>query len=134
MRLLAQYTLNNTLPVNCAAEAACCQKATRDSGRQLQLMRAQGGCQLFDKYFERLEVSKFDIRSDYDDKVPIPKVEGRPVPRKYRAFLEYLPNWATMPDFHRVNLPQRNNAPASTPQRSFFGTAQRIATLQICRE
>lgn len=65
---------------------------------------------LFVKYFERLDVSRFDIKSDYDDSIPVPQADGKPVPRRFRAFLPYLPNWATVPDFHRVWL----SGPASS--------------------
>lgn len=68
----------------------------------------QAGLQLFEKYFENLDVGRFDIRADYDDKIPVPNTEGQPVPRRFRAFLKYFPNWATMPDFHRVGAEVQN--------------------------
>ena len=63
----------------------------------------QGGTFLFPNYFKELEYSKFDISADYDDSIPLTKSDGKPVPRTYRAYLKYISNWATMPDFFRVS-------------------------------
>lgn len=63
----------------------------------------QAGTRLFAKSFGFADVSRFDIRADYNDKLPIPTTStDQPVPAKYRQFLEYFPNWATTPDFYRV--------------------------------
>ena len=64
----------------------------------------QAGTRLFAKQFGYADVSRFDIRSDYDEKVPVPVSSSeQPVPAKYRQFLQYFPNWATTPDFYRVS-------------------------------
>ena len=63
----------------------------------------QAGTRLFAKQFGYADVSRFDIRADYDEKVPVPVSSSeQPVPAKYRQFLQYFPTWATTPDFYRV--------------------------------
>ena len=65
----------------------------------------QAGTRLFAEQFGFADVSRFDIRADYDEDVPVPVSSSeQPVPAKYREFLQYFPNWATTPDFYRVSI------------------------------
>jgi len=61
-----------------------------------------GGTRLFAKMFRVMDLTRFDVKADYDDKIPVPQSQGKPVPAKYRQFLQYFPMWATTPDFYRV--------------------------------
>lgn len=87
----------------------------------------QAGSLVFAKYFQDLDVRRFDIRADYDENVPVPFTEGKPVPRKYRAFLKYFPNWATMPDFYRVS---RSSGSTAVKNRKFAKVADILALLK----
>ena len=60
---------------------------------------------LFAEKFAHVDLQQFDIKADYDDGVPVPRTKGKPVPAKYRQYLQYFPMWATTPDFHRVSIP-----------------------------
>lgn len=64
----------------------------------------QGGTRLFAKMFRVMDLTRFDVKADYDDKIPVPQSQGKPVPAKYRQFLQYFPMWATTPDFYRVTF------------------------------
>lgn len=68
-------------------------------------LRCQAGTKIFEKKFGYADLSRFDIRADYNDNVPVPdSPDDEPVPKSFRQFLDYFPNWATHPDFYRVGV------------------------------
>lgn len=63
----------------------------------------QAGTKFLANYFADTDLKHLDIRSDYDESVPVPDLGGNPVPSKYRSFIQYFPNWVTLPDYYRVS-------------------------------